>query len=241
MSNKVAIVTGASGGIGQEIVYALVNAGIKVTMVARNIDKLIHIAGALADKKNMVLSLKADLCNVDEIINVVSLSHRHWGQTDILINNAACCSYTSFHSGEKEDWQRMWQLNVFAPSVAIQETLKYFDKDNGGHIINISSMSAHRVVRGGCFYSVTKAALNALTETLRKELVELKSKTRVSSISPGLVNTSFCKKDQGALQTNSGKETLDPQDVAEAVLYLINTKPHVAVHDILLRSINQYE
>ncbi len=127
-----------------------------------------------------------------------------------------------------------------APCVAIQESLKYFDNKNGGHIINISSTSAHRIVNGGSFYAATKFALRAASETLRKELVELKSNTRVSSISPGFVNTSFAKPENFITEDNANKEKLDPDDIADAVLYILKTKPHVAIQDIILRSTKQY-
>lgn len=241
IKNKVAIITGGSSGIGKSIAYTLVVAGLRVTIIARKKKKLDLIVSELEEQGHSVFPIVADIANESELIESIKNSHNYWGATDILINNAACCIPTSFHFGNIKEWKYMSQLNIIAPCVAIQESLKYFNKEEGGHIINISSTSAYRIAKGGSFYSVTKFAIRAISETLRKELIEFKSKTKVSSISPGFVNTRFAQGEDFVIPNNLSKEKLDPDDIAQTVLFILKTPAHVSIQDIILRTTQQYD
>lgn len=238
LKNKVAIVTGASSGIGKEIVYLLAQNGINVTLVARQIEKLKKIEYDLNNLGYHSLIVQANLEIEKEIKNLFTISNNYWGKTDILINCAGVIIDASFSKGNSDDWKKMWNVNVHATCIAIQEALNLFNKIDGGHIINISSMSAHRVATGGSFYTATKFAIKAISESLRKELMQIGSMTRVSCISPGLVATGFGKVDTN---NNIDKKYLDPIDIANAVLHVLNTPKHVAIQDILIRSSKQFD
>ncbi|MCC2644415.1 MAG: Short-chain dehydrogenase/reductase [Burkholderiales bacterium] len=238
LKGRVAIVTGASSGIGKAIAFLLAKNNVKVTLIGRREDKLNEIAAELADLGLQALVIKADLSDEAEVVKAFKVSHTHWGRSDILINSAGICSSSNFHSGNTSDWKNMWDVNVFAVCVAIQEALKYFNHETGGQIINISSTSSFRVGKPGSFYAATKFALRAITESLRQELVSIGSKTRVSSISPGFVATSFGREGH-KIPDNDNKEMLDTEDIANAVLHVLQTPAHVAVCDIILRSSKQ--
>lgn len=240
-SNKVAIVTGASSGIGTAIAYNLAKQNIAVTLVARRLDKLNLIVNDLLKSGYNAIAIQADLSKKQEISKAIKLSHKHWGSTDILINNAGYCKKAGFFEDNIKEWEKMWQINVLAPCIAMYEVLKYFDKTAGGIIVNISSTSAHRVIKGGSFYSATKSALKTISETLRKELVEIKNNTRIVCISPGLVNTNFGQENSLNIPDNNDKNKLDPEDIANLVIHILNLPTHVAIQDIILRSVHQYE
>ena len=241
IKNKVIIITGASSGIGMKSAYNLAAAGAKVTLVARRKQKLDNIVLDLTNLGLLAFAIEADLENETDIISIFEQSHQYWGKTDVLINNAGYCTASNFHTGDTDEWQKMWAVNVLAPCIAIRESLKYFDQELGGYIINISSTSSYRITNPGSFYAATKFALRAVSESLRKELVEKSSKTRVSCISPSFVATSFGRSAESNNLNNSNKAMLDTDDISNAIIYLLQTPPHVSVQDIILRSVNQYE
>jgi NADP-dependent 3-hydroxy acid dehydrogenase YdfG len=240
LNNKTAVITGASSGIGKAIAYKLAQNGVKVTLVARRKHLLDEIVADLQSSGLFAVAFVADMQHEQQILDMFKFSHKYWGQTDILINSAGVVKKANFESGDPQDWRLMWEVNVFAICLAMQESLKYFKAEIGGQIINISSLSAYRVVNSGSFYAATKFALRAITEAFRKELVEVQSKTRVSCISPGMVNTDF----SGLPTTTANRicsEFLEAEDVANAALYILNNPSHVAVHDIMLRSYKQFD
>jgi len=240
LKNKSAIVTGASSGIGRAIAYKLAQNGVKVTLVARRKHLLDDVVADLQNLGFHAVAFAADLSKEQQILEMFSFSHRYWGQTDILINSAGVVKKANFAVGNSQDWRLMWEVNIFAVCVAMQQALKYFDDAIGGQIINISSLSAYRVVNSGSFYAATKFALRAVTESFRKELVEAQSKTRVSCISPGMVSTDFADL-KANFADNTSKELLDAEDVANAALYILQNPSHVVVNDIMLRSYKQFD
>ena len=156
---RVAIITGASGGIGKEIAYLLAQNDISVTLTGRRVDKLEEIAHDLEKIGIISCVVSADLEKEEEIKNLFRVSHSYWGKTDILINCAGLIIDASFSQGDSVNWKQMWNVNVHATCVAIQEFLKFFNNTDGGQVINISSMSAHRVVTAGSIYPATKFAI----------------------------------------------------------------------------------
>jgi len=139
----------------------------------------------------------------------------------------------------------MLEVNVLGLSVCTREAVQRMRRRgiDDGHIIHISSMSSHRVPPGSGMYAATKFAVRALTEALRKELREQGSSIRVGAISPGYVETEFAERYHGsremADETYSRFPVLQPEDIADAVCYMIDTPPHVQIHDMLMRPTEQ--
>ena len=146
---------------------------------------------------------------------------------DILVNAAGVAHQASLRDGDIDKWRSMLDLNVFALAVVTREALAHFP-ESGGHVVNISSMSGHRVPGKGGFYSATKFAVRAMTEGLRQELRAEENLTRVSSISPGFVDTELLEKYlHGSASGGKGYQAADypilqPEEIAELVLHQVN-------------------
>ncbi len=229
LKNKTALITGASSGIGQAIATLLVEQGA-------------HVIGLCRKTKNLppaITPLSCDLSDPAQIGNAFA----EISELDILINNAGLAYSSPITTGQPQQWQEMWQVNVHALALCSQYALKIFPK-TGGHILNISSMSGHRVPPTGGFYAATKFAVRAATEAIRAELKVAQNCTRVSSISPGFVNTPlldqyFAGREDQLAQTKADIQMLTPEQIAQTALHILTSPANVEINDILLRSSDQ--
>jgi 17beta-estradiol 17-dehydrogenase / 3beta-hydroxysteroid 3-dehydrogenase len=236
-TGRVALVTGASEGIGRAVASMLARSGMRVAICARSVERLESLARELPDASLFVH--RADLRDEAQILGLFSEIRRSLGGVDLLVNNAGLGYDSSLLSGKTEHWREMLDVNVLALAIATREALADMRRTDQGHIVHMSSMAGHRVPAGSGVYAATKFAVRALTEALRQELRALGSRIRVSSVSPGTVETEFAARASGseeaARECYSRFEPLRPEDVAEAVRYLISAPPHAEVHDILMR------
>ncbi|XP_028938185.1 dehydrogenase/reductase SDR family member 11 isoform X2 [Ornithorhynchus anatinus] len=197
---RVALVTGASGGIGAAVSRALVRHGLKVVGCARDVGKIEKLAAECqsAGFPGTLVPYKCDLSSEEEILSMFSAIRTQHRGVDICVNNAGLARPEPLLTGGTEGWRAMLDLNVLAVSICTREAYRSMQERNvdDGHIINISSMSSHQVVSQPLanFYEATKCAVMALTEGLRQELREAKTHIRATSISPGLVETGFAFK-----------------------------------------------
>lgn len=234
---KVALVTGASSGIGAAIARALSEAGLRVALWARRTERLETVAAGLPGES---LLGKVDLRSESEILSGFADLREKWGGVDVLVNNAGLGFKTSISDGETGQWREMLEVNVLALLICSREALADMRRRNSaGHIVHISSMAGHRLPPGSGVYASTKFAVRALTEALRQELREVGSDIRVSAVSPGFVVTEFHEKffsnRETAEELYSRHQCLKPEDVASAVLGLLAQPAHVEVHDVLMR------
>ncbi|XP_076056906.1 dehydrogenase/reductase SDR family member 11-like [Oratosquilla oratoria] len=239
---RVALVTGASAGIGAAISKALVIAGMKVVGVARNIDSIQTLADELANEPGSLTPMKCDITKDEEVLSVFTNIKKEFGGVDVCINNAGMSRNKTLLDGTPEDWREMLDLNVVALCLCTKEAVASM-KERGvddGHIIHINSVCGHKVFpkNESHFYTATKYAVTALTEGLRQELVASKSRIRVTSISPGLVTTEFqMRMTQDAAEVErifSKFPYLMPEDVAASVIHTLSAPPHVQVHEIMM-------
>ena len=240
-SGKVAFVTGASSGIGAAIVKALDDRGATVAFCGRREDRLRELGERL---RNPNLPMVVDVRREPDLIDAFGRIRSTLGPVDILINNAGLGYRSPLCSGDAERWREMLEVNVIALSVASREAVKQMQAaSRDGHIINVSSMAAHRVPPGTGMYSASKYAVRALTEALRMELREQNSMIRIGSVSPGLVETGFAELFHGseakARELYTRFQVLRAGDVADAVCYLLEAPAHVQIHDILIRPTQQ--
>ncbi len=226
---KTALITGASSGIGKAIAEALIKEGMSVIGLCRSID----------DLPPGVTPLPCDLREVSQI----QAAFADLPQLDILVNSAGLAYLSRLSDGSPEQWEEMWRVNVHALSLCCQLSLTLFP-DTGGHILNLSSMSGHRVPPTGGFYASTKFAVRAISEALRCELKAAGNKTRISSISPGFVDTPLLdhyfagRADE--LQTARDEiAMLTPEAIAATAVHLLSAPPEVELNDILMRSAQQ--
>jgi len=245
---RIALVTGASGGIGAGIARALAGIGMKVVIVARRRERLEALAADLQISGAQVLVCAADVGKESEVLAVFEAVQHHWGAVDALINNAGTGMMSPLENGRWQDWCDTLNINVAAPALCVREALRGMHGKDEAQIINLSSIYSHRnQVPNFSFYQASKFAVRALTDTLRAELAAKNSqggtRIRVGMISPGLVATEFRERaSDGQFKYESYFEKyppLLPADIADAVLYMLSTPPHVQVQDILLSPMGQ--
>jgi NADP-dependent 3-hydroxy acid dehydrogenase YdfG len=229
LQGKTLLVTGASSGIGRSLCELLVQRGANVLGVTRRPSAL----------PGHVTPITADLSRREEISGIFqSLS-----TLDGLVNCAGSAYLSRIIDGNPADWEEMWRINVMALALCCQLSLKHFPA-TGGRIVNVCSMSGHRVPPSGGFYAPTKFAVRAVTEALRSELKTIGSPIQVASVSPGFVDTPmldqyFRGREESLTQTRAAMRMLDPEDVAWAILGILEAPGHVEISDILLRSAQQ--
>lgn len=245
-NRPVAVVTGASSGIGLAIAHALADHGYDLAICARRQDRLDAIALELTQKGADVLSQPVDLRDEAQILSFFAAIKSRWGHLDVLINNAGLGHKESLTSGDTEAWREMLEVNVLALCICTREALSLMmpeSTDCAGHIVHVSSMSGHRVPAITGMYSATKFAVRSLTETLRRELRSQNSPIRISSVSPGVVETEFAQKyhqsAEKAENTYAQFPVLQADDIASAVVYALTQPAHVEVNDILVRPTQQ--
>ena len=243
LSKKVALITGASSGIGEGIAHRLAAENYRLVICARRQERLDQLTKTLQEKNSEILAIKVDLRQESEILNLFNTIRKQWGGVDILINNAGLGHKEPLMTGKTEAWREMLEVNVLALCICTREAIKDMSDRNEGHIIHISSMSGHRVPLSSGVYAASKYAVSALTEGLRQELREAKKNIKISSISPGFVETEFAEKynnnKEKAQELYSRFPVLQPKDIANAVYYVLSQPDYVQIHDILLRPTQQ--
>ncbi|XP_051814236.1 dehydrogenase/reductase SDR family member 11-like isoform X5 [Acanthochromis polyacanthus] len=240
---RVALVTGASVGIGAVVAKELVRCGMKVVGCARNVDKIKELAAECknAGHSGVLVPIKCDLTKEEDILSMfATVKVQHKG-VDVCINNAGLCHPEPLLSGKTSGWRNMLDVNVVGLSICTREAYQSMKERNvdDGHIINLNSVVGHFVppVSDGHFYAGTKFAVTTLTEGLRQELREAKSHIRATSISPGVVETEFgyrvySQEPEKVKMLYSQHKNLSGGDIAEAVLYILSAPPNVQIGEL---------
>lgn len=243
----VALVTGASSGIGRAVARELARSKMRVAICARRGERLQELQRELEAEGAAILSVPTNLRDEAQIGELFNTIRNRWGGVDVLINNAAVGYKVSLVGGETDYWREMLEVNVLALSICTREAIKDMrERGDDGHVVHISSLGAHRqnpAGSGNGMYVATKNAVRALTEALRRELRELDSGIRVTAISPGLVETEFAahfhKSEEAAQRIYGRFKVLQPEDIASIIRYVLSCPPHVQLHDVLVRPTGQ--
>jgi NADP-dependent 3-hydroxy acid dehydrogenase YdfG len=245
LENKVAIVTGASSGIGYSTSLALSKAGVRIAVGARRTDRLQELEKHIVSKNNRgeVFIQKLDVTSKLDCDSFADAVVKKWGKVDILINNAGLMPLSYFKNGKVEEWEQMIDVNIKGVLYCTSAVIPHMVDKKSGHIVNISSVAGRIVFAGGSVYCATKHAITAFSEGLRKELSP-NYNIRVTCIEPGAVSTELLQSItdesmKGFIQATKNMETLQSEDVANAVLYAIETPSHVNVNEILIRPTSQ--
>ncbi|KAF8765096.1 Dehydrogenase/reductase SDR family member 11 like protein [Argiope bruennichi] len=257
LQGRVALVTGASAGIGAALCSELCRQGMRVVGCARNAQKIREIAEEETKhgSPGSIYTIKCDLTQESDILSMFDEIRRTFGRLDICINNAGLSHDASLLDGATSEWKNMIDVNVLALCICTREAVKLMKeaKVDDGQKLHKSieqrlmgkGMSGHRIPEMTSFmYVGTKFMVRALTEGLRRELKADGSRIRVASISPGLVETEFeyrCFKNdpETAKSIYTTIKCLEPEDIVQSVLYILAAPPRVEVHDILLRPLEQ--
>jgi NADP-dependent 3-hydroxy acid dehydrogenase YdfG len=243
LADRVALVTGASSGIGEATALALAEQGALVAISARRRDRLDALAWQLEELGAKPLVLDADLRDEAEAQRIVKDTERHYGRLDILVNNAGVMYLEPVAEADLGRWRRMLELNVLGLIASTQAALAGMTARGDGHVVNIASTAGRIANANSAAYSATKFGVVGFSEALRKEVY--KHGIRVSVIEPGVVETELREHighaaTQQAINTwAEGMRQLQSRDVAEAIVFCVTRPAHVNINEILMRPTDQ--
>ncbi len=246
LTGAVALVTGASSGIGAATAMRLATLGATVVLVARRQDRLEEVAERLRADGGTALVLPRDLSDRAQAEDAVERAVVELGRLDVLVNNAGLMLLGPSDGAPAEEWQRMLDVNVSALLHTTRAALPHLLRAAGAgprrvaDLVNVSS-TAGRVARpGGAVYALTKFGVGAFTESLRKE--HTRRHLRVGVVEPGGTATelmSHLRPEVRDALSGDDTERLRPEDVADAIAYMVTRPRHVAVNELLVRPTEQ--
>ena len=238
-TEKTAIITGASSGIGQATAKELAARGYHVLLAARREERLeelkkeIEAAGGKADYQ------VTDVTSADDMKALAAAAIEKYGKIDVLVNNAGLMPLSFMNKLKVDEWDRMVDVNIKGVLYGIAAVLPIMENQKSGHILNVSSVAGHTISKGSAVYSGTKFAVRAISEGLRQE-IDPSHEIRVTIVSPGavateLTNTITDDDVLNAFKEGSQMELLNAQDIANAIAYAVEQPAHVDVNEILIR------
>ncbi len=238
--DKVVVITGASSGIGEATARLLAEKGAKVVLGARRLDRLQSIAEQIRQSGGSATVQATDVTRQSEVDALVRKAVDEFGQVDVLLNNAGIMPVAPMEMARVAEWDRMIDVNIKGVLYGIASALPLMKQRGQGHIINLSSIAAHKLIPNFTVYCATKHAVSAISEGLRMENPEL----RVTAISPGLIATE--------LEDSSGHEdmrkgvkdfyaqhAIPAKTIAEAIAYAIEQPDYAEVNEMIIRPTNQ--
>ena len=248
LDKSVALVTGASSGIGEATSLALAGLGAAVALVARRADRLEALARRIRGAGATALVVVADITHQDEAVAAIERAAEDLGGLDIVVNNAGVMLLGPVVGAPVEEWQRMVEINVLGLLYVAHAALPYLlgAAETGprrvADLVNISSVAGRETRNGSAAYNGTKHAVGAFSDGLRKEVTE--RHVRVSLIEPGAVDTELAGHNRpeilaGMAQRFADVERLQAGDIADAVAYIVTRPRHVAINEILVRPTQQ--
>jgi serine 3-dehydrogenase len=244
MQNQIAFITGASSGIGKACAEVFAEAGARLILAARRRDRLDALATELQNAyQTEVLCLEMDVCDRAQVETTLGTLPDTWQTIEVLVNNAGLSrGLNKLQEGSIQDWEEMIDTNVKGLLYVTRTVLPGMVARQQGHVINIGSIAGHQTYPNGNVYCATKAAVRALTEGLKLDLVG--TPIRVSTVDPGLVETEFSdirfRGDRDRAKTvYQGLTPLTGRDIAEVVLFCATRPPHVNLNEIIVMPTDQ--
>jgi 3-oxoacyl-[acyl-carrier protein] reductase len=230
LAGKVAIVTGASRGIGRAISVALAQESATIVLAARSIRQLQETAEQVTKAGGQARIVHVELTEEQSIQNLVQVTGEKLGRLDILVNNAGVTHSAELEKTSTEDWQRCISINARAPFILCREALPLLKKSQAAHIINIASVVGVKGYPLQSAYTASKHALRGMTMSLAEEMRG--SNIRVHLLCPGGVDTDMVDRVRPDIAKD---ELIKPQEIAELVLYLVTHKGNAVVDELRIR------
>lgn len=241
--NKVVIVTGASSGIGYATALELSKAGAKVAAGARRVEKLETLKNEVQKYGGEILVKKVDVTKKEDCDSFINLVTKTWNHIDILINNAGIMPLSFFKNLKVSEWEQMIDVNLKGVLYCTAAVIPSMITKKSGHIVNISSVAGRIVFPAGSVYCATKHAVTAFSEGLRQELSQ-RYNIKVTCIEPGVVstelpNTITDKSLESFVESVKEMESLKAEDIANAIIYSLDSPQYLNINEILLRPLSQ--
>jgi NADP-dependent 3-hydroxy acid dehydrogenase YdfG len=234
---RVAVITGASSGIGAATARALSANGYRVALLARRVDRIDALAEELGAG---AIAIEADVTDRDALVAAAERIQRNFGGADVLVNNAGVMLLGPFSPAQRDDYRQMIEVNLLGAITTTEVFLAQL-QDGGGDIVNISSVAGRTARSGNAVYAATKWGINGWSESLRQQLLP---EIRVTVIEPGAVATELPTHITHA-ETKQGTENLydtvevTAEDIAEVIAFAVTRPRHFAINEVLVRPANQ--
>ncbi|MBD2609023.1 SDR family oxidoreductase [Scytonema hofmannii FACHB-248] len=247
IQNQIVLITGASSGIGAACARIFAPTGAKLILAARRQERLLSLAAELVERFDetspQIHLLQLDVRDRSAVELAISNLPAEWSDIDILINNAGLSrGLDKLHEGDTQDWDEMIDTNIKGLLYLTRYIVPGMVKRDRGHVVNIGSIAGHQTYPKGNVYCGTKAAVKAISEGLKQDL--LGTPIRVTSVDPGMVETEFSQvrfhgdSDRGKL-VYQGVIPLTPDDVAEVIFFCVTRPTHVNINEVILMPVDQ--
>jgi NADP-dependent 3-hydroxy acid dehydrogenase YdfG len=247
LDGTVALVTGASSGIGEATARILAAHGASVAVAARRKDRLDTLVAAIEGHGGRALALEADVTDQQQVIDAVERTVGELGRLDIVVNNAGVMLLGPISDAPTEEWDRMIALNVNGVLYVAHAALPHLKRaaQDGprqvADLVNVSSVAGRRAMSGSGVYNATKFGVNAFSEALRQEVTA--EHVRVAVVEPGAVETELTdhlRPDvREALRSGFDFERLQSEDIADAIAYIVTRERRIAINELLIRPTEQ--
>ena len=248
LDGTVALVTGASSGIGEAAAQALAAQGAAVALVARRAERLEKLGGEIADAGGTALPIEADVSEREQAVAAVERTVEELGRLDILVNNAGVMLLGPIVEAPVEEWEQMVQVNLlgllYTAHAAMPHLLAAAEKEprEVADLINVSSVAGRIARRGSGVYNATKHGVGAFSESLRQEVT--RRHVRVALVEPGAVATELQSHNRPEVKEEIEKrftdmEILAAEDIADAIAYVATRPRHMAINEVLVRPTQQ--
>jgi NADP-dependent 3-hydroxy acid dehydrogenase YdfG len=244
LDGKVAAITGASSGIGAATAEALAREGAAVALGARRADRISELEKKINDAGGRAVAIETDVASEESARGFIESARSELGGLDILVNNAGVMLLGPIQGADVEHWERMVEVNVLGLMYCTHAAAPGLVEQGSGHIVNVSSVAGRVAGFGSGVYNATKFGVGAFSESLRQEVTA--SGVRVTIIEPGYVETELqghnenpaivdrMKKDQEQIG-----DVLQPEDIADSILFAVTRPQHVSLNEILIRPTGQ--
>ncbi|MHC5774986.1 SDR family oxidoreductase [Nostoc sp.] len=244
LQNQIILITGASSGIGTACARIFAGAGAKLILAARRLERLQELADTLnKDFSTEIHLLQLDVRDRNAVEAAISTLPPAWSDIDILINNAGLSrGLDKLHEGSFQDWEDMIDTNIKGLLYLSRYVVPGMVSRDRGHVVNLGSIAGHQTYPGGNVYCGTKAAVRAISEGLKQDL--LGTRIRVTSVDPGMVETEFSEvrfhgDTERANKVYQGVTPLTAEDVADVIFFCVTRSPHVNINEVVLMPVDQ--
>ncbi len=244
LKNQIILITGASSGIGTACAQIFARQGAKLILAARRLERLQQLADTLSKEFSVEIHLlQLDVRDRIAVESAISTLSAAWSNIDILINNAGLSrGLDKLHEGDFQNWEEMIDTNIKGLLYLTRYVVPGMVSRGRGHVVNLGSIAGHQTYPSGNVYCATKAAVKAISEGLKQDL--LGTPIRVTSVDPGMVETEFSDvrfhgDSERASKVYQGVTPLTSDDVADVIFFCVTRSPHVNINEVILMPVDQ--